>query len=188
MFVTRAVLDPNVTTFRDSLYLGAADYEYRVVSFFEISSSDPSNTVSFTTQNAVDAVIHWAYEEASGTITQDNGFLNRDGDLLNGLNFDNVSVAGLLGSGLVLDGRQHLVRYRIGNIINEKQDYPFSISTWVKTTSTDNETVVYFGATALTNYFFRLRISSGNAVLGVRRLGDSEDVVAGPQVSDGQWH
>ncbi|MBV6644502.1 MAG: fibronectin type III domain-containing protein [Cyclobacteriaceae bacterium] len=187
-FQVRAVLPENSTSFRDSLYLGFTDYEYRVVSFFEISDAAPSDTASFTSGKAVDAVIEWSYEETTGTVAQDGGFLDRDGELLNGLTFDSAGVAGVFGRGIRLDGDEHLIRYDLGNIINDIDDYPFTLSTWVRTTSNDNQTAAYFGGSTLFDLYYTISVINGKPRAVVRRLSSSTEVVQGTDIADGKWH
>lgn len=188
VFQARAVLPANATSFSDSLYLGSTDYEYRVIAFLEISDSPPSNIASFTTGQAVDATIRWSYEETAGTIAQDGGFLDRDGTLLNGLTFENASVNGVFGKGIVLDGDEHLVRYNLGNIIDDIEDYPFTLSTWVKTNSNRNQTATYFGGSTLFDLYYTIGTNGGRSRLVVRRIGNATDIVQGPEVADGKWH
>ncbi|MEN8693630.1 MAG: CotH kinase family protein [Akkermansiaceae bacterium] len=63
---------------------------------------------------------------------------------------------------------------------------PFTMSVWVKTTSTANDTMVYLGNGSTGNSYNTLKIQGGSARAVIRNT--SEIQATGPSVRNGEWH
>lgn len=130
------------------------------------------------------ASIHWKFDEVSGTTAADASGNGQSGALLNGLSFDIGSVAGTSGSALQFDGVDDAVRTEIGEIAG----YPYTLSAWVKTTSTSNSTVAFLGDGSSGDKYTRIGMNAqGRAFLDVRN-GSAATVYSSGAVNNNEWH
>ncbi len=149
------------------------------------SATSAALNVSTSSCTTIDPsmLVWWKYDETSGTTASDATGNGRSGSLLNGLQF--TGVTGKFGTSLTTDGVDDICRYNQSPGVSA---YPFSLSTWVKSTnSTDYDHVVYMGDGSSNSKYFSIGLRNGKAFICARnsteyRTEDSE------VITDGQWH
>lgn len=152
-----------------------------------IDNGTPANqavTSSASGLSIVEAFVHyWNFDETSGTTAADSiGAV--DGTLTGNATF----APGKLNYAVVLDGDGDFVSYPSTAALTGSG--PFSISVWVKTTSTTEGRI--YGQRDENNFAGTVRLSSnasGNVVFTVYDTGSSQFTVTSTDlVNDGSWH
>lgn len=187
-FIEIAQLGANITQYVQRSQLASTTYQYRVRSYFEVSNSAYSNVASVTTAAGEEMLVHWTFDETTGTVASDFSGHGYAGTLAGGVTYGANSVTGTINNALQLDGSDDVVRR------NEKlaiSSYPFTMSVWIKTTSTAG-TAVFYGSSGASDHYYGLGVdASGKAKLTYRQYnvgGNVENVATGSTVNNGQWH
>ncbi|AJY76843.1 LamG domain-containing protein [Paenibacillus beijingensis] len=130
-------------------------------------------------------LIRWKFDEVSGVAASDSSGNGLSGSLLNGLSFGSNAVAGPVGGGaLQFDGMDDVVRRDTASV----SGYPFTLSAWVKTTSSANSTIQFLGNGTAFDQYVRIGMNSvGKAFLDLRN-GSSTTIFSSGPVNNGQWH
>lgn len=139
---------------------------------YQISSSEQPEEPSFL------PVSWWKFNENSGTIAVDSvgGY---DGDI-----YQATRTTGVNGTALEFDGSNDRVE------INERivDDYPFTISVWLKTTDSGTvQAVVNLADSDLSNSYYGIDVRSNGKVRLVARNTQSR-TITGDVLNDGEWY
>jgi chitodextrinase len=126
--------------------------------------------------------IWWKFDETSGTTASDATGNGRNGSLLNGLQFS--GLPGIFGSALAFDAVDDVVRYNSNPGVTA---YPFSISAWIKTSSTGNQCAVFFGDGTAGDKYFSIGTNSGKAFATARNT-TAYAATGSATISNGAWH
>lgn len=142
--------------------------------------------VALLSTNAfADLILHWKLDEAAGAIAADSSGNAIDGTWLEtigspawtpggGVNGGSVSFSGVGADAFV------------ANDFTAISALPFTMSTWVKTTSGANDTMVYLGDGGTNNTYYTTKIQSGAARVVARNTAQIQS--GGLPVNDGEWH
>ncbi|MGJ8695368.1 MAG: CotH kinase family protein [Verrucomicrobiaceae bacterium] len=130
--------------------------------------------------------VHWPLDAISGTVAQD--------DSGNGVNGDWEGTSGSVGwqptggidGGAVSFSGSDKDSF-ISSSFSELSGTPFTISTWVKTTSGANEAAVYLGNGAAGGQYYVMRVQGGVGRANARN-GSEIQCAGTSNISDGQWH
>ena len=119
-------------------------------------------------------LLHWALDEGSGTTTSDSvasndGIFEQSGGEI-------IWAEGLIEGGLQFSHFENVSVKNTGVLVD---NYPFSMSIWVQTLGSGNDTVAVLGTGAFDQYY-SLRVNAGKAML-TRRAGAFSDFT-GPNV------
>ncbi|MCG8386206.1 MAG: LamG domain-containing protein [Cytophagales bacterium] len=187
-FVALVELPKDSLAYRD-LGLGSATvYTYRVRSITKTTQSVPSNEVSVETDQDLSRglTVYWPFDEASGTVAADSSGNGLAGTLAGGLTFEANSAPGIIGNALTFDGVDDRVSKDDAATFGAL-DFPFTLSTWVKTTGT-NDVFVFLGDKDDTDTYFAIRNNGeGNVRLQARFNRGSQNINGG-NLNDGAWH
>ncbi|MDB4374120.1 LamG domain-containing protein [Akkermansiaceae bacterium] len=144
-------------------------------SIFSILSSNVS----------ADLVLHWKLDEAAGTTATDSS-----GNALDGIWQETqgspgwMPTSGVLGGAITFSGSGSDAF--IADELAAVMALPFTTSTWVKTVSTQNDTMVYLGDGTTNNAYYTTKVQGGAVRVVARNGGELQ--VGGGAVSDGEWH
>jgi len=123
-------------------------------------------------------VAWWKLNENTGTIAYDSI------GAYNGTVFEANRVTGVSGNALDFDGTNDHVQ--INNRIIE--NYPFTISVWLKTTNcVSTPAVVNLAYSGASNSYYGIDVTSAGVVRLVARNTNTRNL-NGIQINDGQWH
>ena len=154
---------------------------------YTLTATNPNGTDSATVDVEVKPVppkrellLHWALDEGAGTTAGDSVAMN-DG-IFEQSGGEILWDEGLIGNGLQFP---HLENVSVKNKGVLVENYPFSISIWVQSLGSGNDTVAVLG-TGVFDQYYSLRVNAGKAML-TRRHGAFSDLT-GPNVDDGEWH
>jgi FlaG/FlaF family flagellin (archaellin) len=120
----------------------------------------------------------WKFNENSGNTAIDSigGY---DGNI-----FQAGWTTGINGSALEFDGTNDYV------MVNEQiiNDYPFTISAWIKTKSSgSNKAIVNLADPSLPNSYYGIDMRSNGKVRLIARNTNNR-VITGDSINDGEWH
>ncbi|MBI2439308.1 MAG: hypothetical protein HYV45_01755 [Candidatus Moranbacteria bacterium] len=151
-----------------------------------VSGSATGKAVSRTTDNT-GLIGHWSFEEGSGTKTEDVSFSNANtGTLTNGPSF----IDGKIGKALSFDGTDDFVT--MGNVLDMGTSN-FSISAWVKSTSTatGNYNGIVYKKSTVYQYSAGYRLNMPDGKFNFE-IADGTDYVSLTSSTsgknDGLWH
>jgi hypothetical protein len=139
--------------------------------------------------NLLGPVGNWHFDEGTGTVTNDSSGSNA-GTLTN-MDPQTCWVSGQFGNALLFDGVDDYVY--IGNVCNMDQN-DFSISAWVKSTSTligNNNDIVYKrGTGSYAGAGYRLSMPNGQFNFHIADGTNYKSLYAGAsgQYNDNNWH
>ena len=129
--------------------------------------------------------VHWTLDETTDTIAYDESGNTRNGSLLNGFNFGNRAIDGAVGGGLnFANNIEDVVRYEGAALAD---GFPYSLTTWIKTTSGSNRTAVYLGNGSFST-FNLVGISGGKTQILTRRGSSQIPQVGITTINDDTWH
>lgn len=132
-----------------------------------------------------DLKVHWPLDEVSGTIAADNSGEGNDGDWLGSSGSVGWLPTGGVDGGAVDFSGSNSDSFSTASF-SAVSGTPFTMSVWVKTTSTANDTMVYFGDGATGSSYNTLKVQGGSARVVARNT--TEVQASGPSVRNGAWH
>lgn len=139
----------------------------------------------FSSSALADLVVHWKLDEAAGTTAADSSGNAVDGTWLETQGSPAWSPdGGVLGGSLAFSGSG--ADAFVSNDFFAISALPFTMSTWVKTESAANDTLVYVGDGGTNNAYYTTKIQSGAARVVARNTAQIQS--GGFAVNDGQWH
>ncbi|MEP3210034.1 MAG: LamG-like jellyroll fold domain-containing protein [Maribacter sp.] len=122
------------------------------IEIIEITSTPPPAEESVAASD--DLVGHWPLDETNGIIAKDARSLGYDGQLENGLSFDNDKMTGQIEGAVVLDGSNDWIS--LPDIDNDMQS-GFSVSAWVKPTNAEGGYQGVAGSTTAGGFMMFIR-------------------------------
>ncbi len=141
--------------------------------------------ISLAPNAAADLVVHWKLDDAAGTIATDSS-----GNAVGGIWQETqgapgwMPTSGVLGGAITFSGSG--ADAFIADEFTSVMGLPFTTSSWVKTASTQNDTVVYLGDGTTNNAYYTTKVQGGAARIAARNTGEIQ--VGGGAVNDGEWH
>lgn len=132
-----------------------------------------------------DLKVHWPLDETSGTVAADSSGAGNDGVWQGSSGSVGwLPVGGVDGGAVAFSGANS--DSFITSSFSAVSGTPFTMSVWVKTTSTANDTMVYLGDGSTGSSYNSLKVQGGSARVVSRNT--SEVQATGPSVRNGQWH
>ena len=132
-----------------------------------------------------DLKIHWPLDETSGTQVSDASGEGNHGNWLGSSGSVGWQPTGGVDGGAVTFSGANSDSFVTSNF-SSVSGTPFTMSVWVKTTSTANDTLVYLGNGSTGSSYNTLKIQGGSARVVIRNT--SEIQASGPSVRNGEWH
>ncbi len=129
-------------------------------------------------------ILHWKLDDASGNTAADSS-----GNGLAGTWMGTAGTPSWQSTGGIDGGAFQFTGANADSFIvptTAVSGTPFTMSAWVKTTSTQNDGVVYFGNGSSGTQYYVLRVASSSARLGARNT--TETLIAGTTVNNDEWH
>ena len=177
----------------ESFYQPSADLAPNTIYYYFVTAVDGNGGESASSAVATAAVstledglvLHWSLDETTGTTAGDASGNNRNGDLLNGFNFDSRATEGIRGGGLTFSSNiDDVIRYEEAQLVDR---FPYSVATWINTTSGALRTAVYLGDGSFSTFNI-VGISGGKAQILTRRGSSQLPQVGTVTINDGEWH
>ena len=133
--------------------------------------------------------LHWKLDETSGAVAADASGNGRDATYFQGLS--ETAEPSWLPEGGVAGGAVNFANIddevlRSSEEIFSDTDVPFTISIWVNTVSSSNDTVATL-SDGSGNVYYTVQVVGGQARL-TARSGASDQLNSGVAVNDGEWH
>lgn len=130
-------------------------------------------------------VVHWKLDEASGTVASDSS-----GNVIEGTWEGTAGSPGWMPTDGVDGGSVLFSGADADTFINDTftaiTETPFTISSWVKTTTTGKRGMVYLGDGTTGNQYYLSNVQGGTGRTTARN--GTERTVAGAIINDGEWH
>ncbi|MGJ8695367.1 MAG: LamG-like jellyroll fold domain-containing protein [Verrucomicrobiaceae bacterium] len=129
--------------------------------------------------------VHWKLDEGTGTVASDSSGNAIDGTWAGTVGSPGwTPTEGIDGGSLMLTGEN--ADTFINDAFSAVTVTPFTLSTWVKTTTTAKKGIVYLGDGTTGNQYYLINIQGGTARTTARN--GTERAVAGAVINDGEWH
>ena len=175
------------TTYQDTISSSLNTIYYYAVTAVDSNNEEselsvPTTAVVSTLDNGL--TLHWSLDETTGTVANDESGNGREG-ALNSVTFESRSTSGAVGNGLnFFNDVDDFIRYEEANLVT---GFPYSVTTWVRSTSGAPRTAVYLGNGSFST-FNTVGINGGKAQILTRR-GSSQIARPGNRtINDGEWH
>lgn len=160
------------------------DYNGNVLTIAHGGESYVYDFGTWTISSGNAPLLRWRFDEQSGATAFDTSGGGLHGELLNGLAFGANTAAGRMGTALQFDGQDDTVRRSLTSL----SGYPFTLSAWVKTTASANQTIQYLGNGSSFDKYVRIGVNiAGKAFLDLRN-GSAKTVFTQGTINNGEWH
>ncbi len=134
-------------------------------------------------------ILHWALDETSGTVASDSSGNGITGAWQGTVGTPAwVPAGGIDGGAFSFTGanRDSFITSSFSAIAGDPST-PFTLSAWVKTTSTENDGLVYLGDGATGDRYYVLRMQANLARANARNTSEIQGAGT-TAINDGAWH
>lgn len=147
----------------------------------------PALAVTYTCAHFshADLKVHWPLDESSGTQASDASGEGNDGGWVGSSGSVGWQPTGGIDGGAVTFSGANSDSF-VTSSFSSVAGTPFTMSVWVKTASTANDTMVFLGDGSTGSSYNTLKIQGGSARVVIRNT--TEIQASGPSVRDGNWH
>ncbi|MEN8782733.1 MAG: LamG-like jellyroll fold domain-containing protein [Akkermansiaceae bacterium] len=130
-------------------------------------------------------IIHWKLDEATGVVAADSS-----GNALDGNWAGTGAVPGWMPADGVDGGSLKLSGADADSFLNDSfsaiTGMPFTLSSWVKTTTAEKKGIVFLGDGSTGNSYYLMNVQGGAAKTTARN--PAEVAATGGVINDGEWH
>ncbi|MDB2428947.1 CotH kinase family protein [Akkermansiaceae bacterium] len=133
-----------------------------------------------------DLIVHWPLDASSGTTATDTSGNGLDGGWEGTSGPVSWQPAGGIDGGSVSFSGSNRDSF-ITSSFSEVSETPFTISTWVKTSSLSNEAAIYLGDGSTGNEYYIVRVQGGVGRANARNTSEVQ-CNGTTNIANGQWH